>query len=189
MNPQRVQGPHPADPQQQLLADPDPRVASVKPRRQRPVRLAVLGDVRIQKQAASSGRLPPSRPARAGRRWSSRPRPGAACRPARQRSRSAAARCRRSGKAPAASHWHPASGESTPGHTGGRLRQAGFPGRWRSSNGRRPARPGRPNRSAGSHAAQTRPKSRPTGRGRKTEARTEPQESVSCRYSASRRNA
>ena len=58
----RVQGPDPADAQEQLLADPDPGVAAVEPRRQRAVRLAVLRDVRVEQQQRRPADLHPPDP-------------------------------------------------------------------------------------------------------------------------------
>ena len=48
LDPHRRQGPHAADPQDDLLADARPLVAAVQPARQVPVFVAVLGDVGIE---------------------------------------------------------------------------------------------------------------------------------------------
>ncbi len=56
---QRVQGPQPADAQEQLLADAGPGIAAVEPRRQRPVRVAVLRHVGVQQEERRAADLHP----------------------------------------------------------------------------------------------------------------------------------
>ena len=62
MNLERMQRPDAADAQEQLLADPDPGVAAVEPRGQRPVRLGVLGHVRVEQQQRRPPDLDPPDP-------------------------------------------------------------------------------------------------------------------------------
>ena len=65
---QGVQGPDAADAQEQLLADAGPGIAAVEPRRQRRGRTRCSPARWRPAAGASSGRLPPARPARAARR-------------------------------------------------------------------------------------------------------------------------
>ena len=80
---QRVQGADAAHPQEQLLADPDAGVAAVEPARQGPVRLAVLGNVRVQQQERRPPHLHPPDPGPQALRSPSRSRSSAAGRPVR----------------------------------------------------------------------------------------------------------
>ncbi len=80
VNPQRVEQPDAADAEQQLLADPHAGVAAVEPRGQRAVRLAVLGDVRVEQveRRPADRDLPGLRVERAGVRVDREPEPLAA---------------------------------------------------------------------------------------------------------------
>ena len=150
----------PPTPRSKLLADPGSCVHAIKPGGSAidPTVFEFWGTFESRSNSLVRPTFDSPDPPPIARLWWFRSSPGGAGYPDPRRFRWGAARCRRSGKVPAASRWSRAFGGSSPARTKARLRSTGCQGRWRSSGGRRLAHPGRPNRWEGFRGAQTRRK-------------------------------